>query len=158
MGTNVLLMLTMLYHRTIQQNKLLILFLTRRYQSTLATNTYLVQWQNELWELMADPSVDRTIIQLSTPVCMRFGCQTDPLMNSHITSYMRTFSHNATQKGDNISSSAISVTIDKMILPSRKVMNGLTQKRENDEKSQPVDGPSSWSGNMDLLNGFLSMI
>ena len=42
--------------------------------------------KNALGEPMADPSVDRTIIHFSTPVCMRFGCQTGPLVNSHITS------------------------------------------------------------------------
>ena len=31
------------------------------------------------------PSVDGTIIHFSTPVCMRFRFQTDPLVNSHIT-------------------------------------------------------------------------
>ena len=38
-----------------------------------------------LGEPMADSLVDGTIIHFSTPVCMRFGYQTDPIVNSHIT-------------------------------------------------------------------------
>ena len=41
---------------------------------------------NALGEPMADPSVDGTIIHFSTPVCMRFGYQTYPLVDSYITS------------------------------------------------------------------------
>ena len=114
--------------------------------------------KNALGGPMADSLVDGTITHFSTPVCMRFGFQTGPLMNSHITSYPRNFSHNATQKGDNISSSARSVTIDQMILPSRKATNGLTPKRENNERSQPVDGPSLCNGKMDLLTGLRSRV